>query len=581
MNDQNYNSRLKEYLSANRLVEPESLKTAELKAQKANKSLEEILLDERIMSETDLLLAKGQAFNLPVMDFPEVLELTQEVVALLPQKVATNYQAAVFDQAGDVVKVGLVNPGNFLAHEAINFLAKSNGWRVEYYAISLYDFRRIIKIYEGSTRELNTAIESAEEKYAIKEEAVNVGVAEQFDERVKTAPVAKIVSVIFRNAVEGRASDIHIEPGRTEGRVRYRVDGVLHTSLNLPSYIHSAVVSRIKVLANLRLDETRVPQDGRIRLQMDGRDVDLRISVLPMLNSEKVVIRVLDTSSGVPTLQELGFSDYHIQTLERNIKRPFGVVLLTGPTGSGKTTTLYSILNMLKGDDVNITTLEDPIEYYVQGVNQSQINTDVGFNFSDGLRAILRQDPNIVMVGEIRDNDTAELVVHAGLTGHLVFSTLHTNSAWGAIPRMIDMKAEPFLLSSTLNLVMAQRLVRKVCPDCQKEEKLPPALETKIKQEIAKIPAEYLGEQAKAFKFYKGSGCETCGQTGFVGRTVIGELLEIGQEFRDIIAAEKFQSAVVEKQLQQQKYVSLFQDGIAKALQGLTSIDEIMRVTQM
>lgn len=582
MSDQNYNSRLKEYLSANNLVESGRLEAAELKAKKTDKSLEEILLDEKIMSESDLLLAKGKLFSLPVMDFPEVLEIAQETVALLPQKVATNYQAIVFGQDGSSVKAGLVNPGNFLAHEAIDFLAKSNGWRVEYYAISLYDFRRILKLYDASAKDLSTALESAEEKYAIKEEKeVEAGGLEHFDERVKTAPVAKIVSVIFRNAIEGRASDIHIEPGRTEGRVRYRVDGVLHTSLSLPTYIHNAVVSRIKVLASLRLDETRIPQDGRIRLQLEGRDVDLRVSVLPMLNSEKVVIRVLDTSAGVPTLQQLGFSDYHINILERNIKRPFGVILLTGPTGSGKTTTLYSILNMLKSDESNITTLEDPIEYYVQGVNQSQINTEVGFNFSDGLRAILRQDPNIVMVGEIRDNETAELVVHAGLTGHLVFSTLHTNNAWGAIPRMIDMKSEPFLLSSTLNLVMAQRLVRKVCPDCQQEEKLPPALETKIKQEIERIPAEYLGEQGKKFKFYKGVGCDTCSQTGFVGRTVIGELLEIGQEFRDIIAAEKFQSSVIEKQLQQQKYVSLFQDGIVKALQGLTSIDEIMRVTQM
>lgn len=580
MPDFKYQEKIKTFLLGQGLIDEAKFSAASAKAEKTNRSLEEILIDDKIVSEKDFAAAKGKIFNLPVADLSETA-VPESVLNLLPQKVAENYQAVIFSAEEKQVKVGLVDPGNFLAHEAINFLAQDNDWQVSYYAISLADFRRLRQQYGGAKIELSSALESAEEKFAAKDLEVAAAPADQLDEKIKTAPVAKIVSVIIRNAVEGKASDIHIEPGRTDSRVRYRVDGTLHTSLTLPAYLHNAVASRIKVMANLKLDETRIPQDGRIRSRLDGRDVDLRVSVLPMLNSEKIVIRVLDTSAGVPTLEELGFSSYHIDIIKRNITKPFGVVLLTGPTGSGKTTTLYSVLNMLRGDEVNITTLEDPIEYYIDGVNQSQINVDVGFTFADGLRAILRQDPNIIMVGEIRDNDTAELVIHAGLTGHLVFSTLHTNNAWGAIPRMIDMHAEPFLLASTLNLVMAQRLVRGVCQECKEAFPLPPPLEARIKEELASIPPEYLGAAAGEFKFYRGKGCPACGNTGYSGRTVIGELLEIGPEMKEIIAEEKFDTKLVNAQLAKQKYITLMQDGLVKAMKGLTSVDEVMRVTQM
>lgn len=580
MPDTKYQEQLKHELISQGLIDEAKFAAILARSEKTKKNVEELLIEDKISSEKELTAIKARIYSLPVAELSEK-ELSAGVLSLLPQKVAENYQAVIFEFKDNHVKAGLVNPGNFLAHEAIGFLAQENGWQVDYYAISLFDFRRAMEKYGVSKKELITALESAEEKFALKEvEEITPITPEQIDERVKSAPVAKIVSVIIRNAVEGGASDIHIEPGRVDSRVRYRVDGVLHTSLALPNYLHNAVVSRIKVMANLKLDETRVPQDGRIRSHLDGHDVDLRVSVLPMLNSEKIVIRVLDTAAGVPTLAQLGFSQYHIEILQRNILRPFGVMLLTGPTGSGKTTTLYSILNMLRGDNVNITTLEDPIEYYVDGVNQSQINVDVGFTFAEGLRAILRQDPNIVMVGEIRDNDTAELVIHAGLTGHLVFSTLHTNNAWGAIPRMIDMHAEPFLLSSTLNLVMAQRLVRGLCQECQEAITIPPALMTRIKAELSTVPAEYLGDAAKSMKFFHGKGCHACNNTGFSGRTVIGEVLEIGPELRDIIAKEQFDSKTIGDQLIKQKYVTLMQDGLVKALKGLTSVDEVMRVTQ-
>ncbi len=577
----NYDNKLKDFLIKNDLIDEAKLSSIIVKIGASDQPFEKILLDEKIISEKKLLEVKANVFNIQAISLIDK-DVSQEVLNILPRNVAENYQTIVFDKNNKEIKVGLVNPSNFLAHEAIDFLSKEQGLRADYYVISYYDFSRLLKQYGEIKKELSSALESAQEKFSVKEKKIRLTTNDNFGEMVKSAPVAKIVSVIIKNAIDGKASDIHIEPGKTDSRIRYRVDGILHTSLNLPVYLHTAVISRIKVLANLKLDETRIPQDGRIRTQFDGRDVDLRVSVLPMLNSEKVVIRVLDTSAGIPSLEELGFSDYHINVLEKSIKKPFGVLLLTGPTGSGKTTTLYSILNMLKSDDANITTLEDPIEYYVNGVNQSQVNVEVGFTFAKGLRAILRQDPNIIMVGEIRDIDTAELVIHAGLTGHLVFSTLHTNNAWGAIPRMIDMKAEPFLLSSTLNLVMAQRLVRKNCPDCKEEEKLPPALINRMKQEVKEIPEEYLDDiNISNLKFYRSAGCTNCGNTGYLGRTVIIEILEIGEEFRDIIAKEQFDSKIVDNQFKNQKYITLFQDGLIKSLKGITSIDEVMRVTQM
>jgi len=293
-----------------------------------------------------------------------------------------------------------------------------------------------------------------------------------------------------------------------------------------------------------------------------------------------VVMRVLDTSAGIPTLTELGFSDYHIKIIEANIIKPHGIFLLTGPTGSGKTTALYSVLNMLNSEGVNITTLEDPIEYYIEGINQSQIIPEIGFDFASGLRAILRQDPNVIMVGEIRDNETAELVVHAGLTGHLVFSTLHTNSAWGAIPRLIDMKGEAFLLASTLNILMAQRLVRKVCPNCKQEIKLPPSAEKVVMKEIENMPKTYLEEFGGKYKFYKGAGCSDCGDTGYYGRTVIAEILDITSEFRDLIARD-FTMEDVRALMKKQGFVTLMQDGIIKGLRGITTMEEVMRASQI
>ncbi len=570
--------KIKEYLLANELVAADKLAAFEEEAIKSSREFESVLMTHKVFTSYDFNHIKSKVYNIDPADLSEV-RIENDVISLLPAKVAENYQMIVFGRdENQRIQVGLVNPGDFKAHEAMDFLVQQQGLSVKYSSISLEDFKNAFRQYSGYSDEIGSAVKVATSKYATQEKESFEGGAE-LQRVIKTAPVAKIVTVIIRHAIDGHASDIHIEPGREQGRVRYRVDGILHTSLSLPNFLHTAVVSRIKVLANLKLDENRIPQDGRIRINLEGQDIDLRVSVLPMLDAEKVVLRILDSSAGIPSLAALGFSANHIEIIQRNIKKAHGLFLLTGPTGSGKTTTLYSILNMLNGDASNITTLEDPIEYYINGINQSQIRPEVDFTFSKGLRAILRQDPNIVMVGEIRDDDTAELAIHAALTGHLIFSTLHTNDALGAVPRLADMKVEPFLLSSTLNLVMAQRLVRTICPDCRQEIILPEAVKKDIELSFGAIPEEYLKEFKGKYKFYRGVGCINCSNTGYTGRSVICEIFEVNDSIRQLINSSFAKDKVMEG-LKSQKFISLMQDGIIKALQGITTIDEVLRIAR-
>ncbi|HVY68060.1 MAG TPA: GspE/PulE family protein, partial [Patescibacteria group bacterium] len=411
------------------------------------------------------------------------------------------------------------------------------------------------------------AVRPAEEKKEVKTQVI------------EEAPIIKIVEVILTNAIEANASDIHIEPSEKDVRVRYRIDGILHTSLMLPKSVQPSIVTRIKILSNLKIDESRLPQDGRFHMDVGKKSVDLRVSILPLIYGEKIVMRILDKTGKVPTLEQLGITGRSLTWVNDNIKKTHGIFLITGPTGSGKSTTLYSILSLLNTTSVNIVTLEDPVEYFIEGVNQSQINPDIGLTFAAGLRSILRQDPNIVMVGEVRDKETAELAVQAALTGHLVFSTLHTNNAIGAIPRLIDMGMEPFLLTASINVVAAQRLVRKICPDCRKEVPLTAALRQEIMADLENVPDEYLeGVDKKNLKLYKGEGCERCGHTGYVGRFGIFEVLPANTEIQDLILAHSSTHKIMEV-AQKMGMISLKQDGVIKALKGQTTMDEIIRVT--
>ncbi|MDZ4221522.1 MAG: GspE/PulE family protein, partial [Patescibacteria group bacterium] len=416
--------------------------------------------------------------------------IDRSILGLFPKEVITNYRIVPFEQDGDAVRIAMVNPENLKAREAVDFLARQKGWSTQFYVTTEKSLKHVLDQYSGSlSSEVGEALEIAgQSKQATGERKQRREAEEGLEEVVKSAPVSKMVSVILRHAVEGNASDIHIEPQDNESRVRYRIDGDLHSTLTLPKYIHNSIVSRIKVLANLKLDETRKPQDGRMHFEMDGKQIDIRISTLPLAGTEKVVMRILDITRGAPTLDSLGFLGRNLDVMKRQVGKPNGLFLVTGPTGSGKSTTLFAALSLLNKENVNIVTLEDPIEYYLPGANQSQVRPEVEYTFASGLRSILRQDPDIIMVGEIRDNETASLAVQAALTGHIVLSTLHTNDAPGAIPRLMDMKVERFLLATTLNIVQAQRLVRKMCEHCRAPVAIAPDLMEKAQSVLASIP---------------------------------------------------------------------------------------------
>ena len=532
-----------------------------------------------LISDEDWVQAKGVFYDL---EYTSLIgrKIDSEILNILPEDLSENYKMVVFNKEGVNLEAGIVDPTNFKATEALNYLARKKKFKVKYYIISEDSYRTAAKQYESFGEEVGEALDTAEAIFAPKEEEIDLD--GDVSEVVKSAPVSKIVSVVLRHAIEGRASDIHIEPVGNQSKVRYRIDGVLHTTIVLPIYVHAALVSRIKVMANLKIDETRIPQDGRIRMKVHNRDIDFRISTIPLMGQEKVVMRILATPDKAPTFSDLGFLGLQLKIIEKNVHKPNGMFLLTGPTGSGKSTTLFAFLSFLNQEDVNIATLEDPVEYYIPGVNQSQIRPEVNFTFASGLRALLRQDPDIIMVGEIRDNETAELAIHAGLTGHSVLTTLHTNSAIGAIPRLFDMKVEPFLLASTINAVVAQRLVRKICLKCKVEDKLPAEVEATLKEHLSTIPDEaFYGEVDKnSFTFYKGKGCASCAQTGYKGRLSIAEAIHVTRGFKDIIA-KGFDRGEVDKELAKQKFITMEQDGVIKALLGMTTIEEIMRVSKM
>lgn len=535
------------------------------------------LKEEKISPEA-LSQAKGKALNIPYINL-EGKTIPPAVLKILPQDLAENYQMLIFAQEGNLLDVGLVDPLNYKAVEAIEFLARKKNFRLKYFIISTSSFKLAYKSYATLKEEVSEALDFAEEKFAPRTAAAPT----QLEEIIKTAPVSKIVSVVIRHAIEGGASDIHIEPYGDKSRVRYRIDGILHTTIVLPVYVHAALISRIKVLSNLKIDETRLPQDGRLRLNIAGRDYDFRISTLPLINQEKVVMRILESPEKAPTFEELGFMGPQVKLMEKEIRKPHGMFLVTGPTGSGKSTTLFSALYKLNEEGVNISTLEDPVEYYIKGVNQSQVKSEIGFSFATGLRSLLRQDPDVLMVGEIRDKETAELAIHSALTGHFVLSTLHTNDAVGAIPRFIDMGGEPFLLASTLNLILAQRLVRKICPNCKVKDELLPEIREEMKNMLAELSEEatYPGvKENKDLTVYKGKGCVQCGQTGYRGRLAIAEVVSVHEKMREIIA-QGFPADKVKEELKRQKFVSLMHDGWMKVLLGLTSVEEILRATRI
>jgi len=575
-------------LLADKVISAERL--AELKkiAQARGSNIEEVLIKEKVIDAEKLAASKAKIWGISYINLADK-SIPKDVLNVISFPVAQNYQVICFNKAANQIDVGILDYGNLKAIEAVNFLAAESGYQAKYYVISPESFNKAINLYQTIAEEVEVALKARAEEAEEKREAAGMDKEEKTEGVIKAAPISKIVSVILKHAVEGKASDIHIEPYKNESRIRYRIDGILHTSLVLPVSVHNSIVARVKVLANLKLDETRIPQDGRIRLGFDNKRIDFRVSILPLIETEKVVMRILDVSKGAPTLEDLGYEGRNLEVINKNIQRSDGLFLVTGPTGSGKSTTLFAAMSILNEEGVNISTLEDPVEYYLDGANQSQIRGEVGFTFATGLRALLRQDPDIIMVGEIRDNETAELAIHAALTGHMVLSTLHTNDAIGTIPRLIDMKVEPFLLASTLNGILAQRLVRRICNFCKIKEEISQDVRDDIAEEIKKIydvvddkikklfEATILSSGSTSRQLHKGKGCARCGNTGYQGRISIAEVLDVNDEIKSQIANSQglnYKSEVLKKQ----KFITVKQDGIIRALQGITSIEEVLRV---
>lgn len=569
-------------LKKNQKITEEQAEELQKISESNNQSIKEVLIEKEILGLEEIAVAEAEAYGMLYINLTDK-KVEDEVLNIFSREVAENYRIVCFEREEDTIKVGITDPENLKAMEVVSFLAKEEKLQVQYYLISDLSFNKIFNQYQSFQKEIYSALETKTKEEGLQK--IKTEEEEDLGEVIKTAPITKIVSVIIKHAVEGRASDIHIEPFKKESRVRYRIDGILHTSLILPRTIHNALIARVKVMAKLKLDETRLPQDGRISLLFNDKAIDFRISILPLVGTEKAVLRVLDTTQGPPGLEELGYSGRALKIIKDNYKKTSGLFLVTGPTGSGKSTTLFTVLSLINSEDVNICTLEDPVEYFIKGVNQSQVRPEIGFNFANGLRALLRQDPDVVMVGEIRDNETAELAIHAGLTGHFVLSTLHTNDAIGAIPRLMDMEVEPFLLGSTLNAVIAQRLARKICPHCKEEEKISQDVLDDIKKEIEKIPAKVIRNEIESFSldkavFYRGRGCPKCGGSGYLGRIAIVEAIEINEELKNIISEGKRGISLKEVK-ENQDFISIKQDGIIKVLKGLTTIEDVLRVVRI
>lgn len=535
--------------------------------------VEDIIVKKRLVSETDLIKARAKTLNIPFVTLG-TRSISPDVVNFIPESVARRYILVpfLFDAKADELSVAMFDPLDF---QVIEFLEKKSGKTIKPFMATKDDILATIEdIY---TQELGADVTAA-----LKEapEEIKTYEAGKLGEVIREAPIAQIVSAILEQAMRLRASDIHVEPQIGDTRVRYRVDGILQERLALPRRLQEAVISRIKILADMKIDEKRIPQDGRFNFKMGENEVDLRVSTLPTVHGEKVVMRLLKKSGGIPTMNDLGLRGLALKNLENSITRPHGIILVTGPTGSGKTTTLYAVLATLNNARVNIMTLEDPVEYQIGGINQVQINPAAGLTFATGLRSFLRQDPNIILVGEIRDKETTELAIQAALTGHLVFSTLHTNNASGAIPRLLDLGAEPFLVASALNCVVGQRIARRICSVCKEEYEA----ESAVIEDIKKVLGNLL-IQNQPIKLYRGKGkvndvaCSNCAETGYHGRVGIFEVFTVSDALSKLTLTRSPMKDI-EHQAIAEGMITMKQDGYLKVLEGVTTLEEVLRVAQ-
>ena len=571
------NTQLYNYLIENNIADKSVITPIFIRAQKENVQLCSLLKEKGILNELECTKAIAASLGYPFIDLTKE-KISEEILNVIPEQVAKKSEVIVFDRDVDTLKVAMKNPDDM---QMIDFLKKKTNLDIMPYVTTNDSIKIALKQYTKSLKaEFSGIIDD--------EDDIDAGQGKDLMKMAEDLPIVRIVDTLIKHAILEGASDIHIEPQEKNIMVRYRVDGILRQAMILPKTALPGIIARIKVLSNLKLDEHRLPQDGRFKIENDEHKISFRVSILPVFDGEKIVMRLLDESSAGLTLEKMGLQGEALEAIQREIRKPNGMVLVTGPTGSGKTTTLYTIVDILNSPEVNISTVEDPVEYRMDSINQTQVHSKIGMTFAAGLRSLLRQDPDIIMVGEIRDKETLEIAIHAAMTGHLVLSTLHTNSAAGAIPRMVDMGVEPFLIASTANIVVGQRLVRKLCVECRKSYTLnQKEVDTLAKnyeidvilKTLYKMGGLKSGTKWTEIKLFKPGGCQQCNGSGYKGRGGIYEVFEITEDIEKLIT-QNATSDMMEKKAREDGMVTMVEDGFFKVVQGITSIEEVMRVTQ-
>ncbi len=575
---------IKKILLDQKLTNEEEFKDLEKQAKAKKQSLEDFLFSKKIITEESLYQIAAQNKKIEFINLKEI-PIRKDVLFTIPEPLAQTHNMIVFESNEDTLKIATLEPDDIQIQD---FLQKTVDKKIEAYMTTPSALKETLKQYQKSLEAEFKDITEKESKIPNASEFAGKD-KKNLKELAEDLPVIRIVNTLLEYAILEDASDIHIEPLAKSVLVRYRVDGILRDVMTLPKTAQPGIIARIKILANLKLDEHRIPQDGRFKIESETYKVAFRVSFIPVYDGEKIVLRLLDEGGTILSLEDLGFQKNAYDLVKANIKKPNGMILVTGPTGSGKTTTLYTVLNLLNSPEVNIATVEDPVEYRMQRINQSQINPKIDFTFAAGLRSLLRQDPDIIMVGEIRDLETAEIAIHAAMTGHLVLSTLHTNSAAATIPRLLDMGIASFLVASTTNIIIAQRLVRKICKDCIASynitDEIMKDLENQFDMETiikALVKQKILADESTPFNkllFYKGKGCKKCGETGYKGRVGIYESLDINDEISRLIM-KKASVAEIDAAAKTQGMLTMVEDGFIKAKDGTTSIEEVLRVSK-
>ena len=565
-------------LYANGILSEEKKNQLQKELETTGKREEELILEKKIIPEDALFELKSRIQGIPLKRV-KAEDVSSAVLELISEEASINYKMLPISRTDRNVEIGMVYPEDIAAQNALRFLANKEKFSYQVRLITLSTFSGLLRQRKNISVETKRALqELSKEKGEVLEDLAKK-VTGPGDIMAEEAPIIKMVLVILTHAIESHASDIHIEPGRERLTIRFRLNGILHPSLFLPLRVHPSIVARIKILSGLKIDENRLPQDGRFSTKINDADIDFRVATFPTLYGEKVELRVLDPSTGLRSFDELGLRGRSLEVVKEAIKKPFGMILFTGPTGSGKTTTQYAILRILNNDKVNIVTVEDPIEYSIAGINQSQVKPEIGYTFAQGLRQILRQDPNVIMVGEIRDEETANLAVNAALTGHVVLSTLHTNSSVGVVPRLVDMGIRPFLIPSVLRVVISQRLIRTLCKTCKVKVRPSPKILSYLLEKIKSLPAHAKKDLKieDPISIYEAKGCEECNFTGYKGRSGLYEVLSMNQPLAELIIKGAGEGVIL-KEAQKQGMLTMEQEGILKILNGETTIEEVARV---